>query len=659
MLEPSKNGRAWIDDLTGGLNTTDPPEKIADNQLQIAQNVEWTQTNIAQRRQGGQNNIGTEVWGSGKSLVSVWRHIPGNDETGAELFGMDTSATVVLGRLAASANWAAVTVGDAISNAPQADVASFNGKAFIAYDSAVDRLHVWDGTSLRRVGLPKPGAAPTVANTGAGAYAAVQRWYKVQWYNNGVALNQPLSPLSDAVSFTPSGAGTAARITRPTAAGEHETAWLVYGSPDNVNFYLISGAIAIATTTYDDSVAPSAYANTPQPSLTAPSADLDYYTVPPSPRYLLVDGARVLLFSSWETTAYQSRMWFTPLLHTSAFPIADDERVPSTNYLDLDPSDGGGLTGAAMLSGTPYAFKTARIYRLNATTNATKPYTRTVISQTVGALSHRSIVRGEDDAGNQCLYFLSRRGPYRLSDYGLEYLGHDLEFGTWSTVNKTGVNVLPFGLYYEQKHQIWWWVTTGSNSNPDTVLVLSIPHAKRQGDGSVRGGWTTFTGDIASALAAVMFSKTLGATMSLDLKPYVAQVNNGTTDPDGPLVMYDADGVYTDGGARATAYTGRVKTKAFSPGGRDKRGGLLEGFMTAKATGCTFNLSAIRNYGQDTVPASVTISGDATLSRDDVKIENLTLGECKTIELQIEDGGVARAWTIDTIGLRVEQEGER
>ncbi|HEX3058045.1 MAG TPA: hypothetical protein VHP62_01715 [Usitatibacter sp.] len=658
MLEPSKNGLAWIDDLTGGLNTTDPPEKIADNQLQIAQNIEWTQTNIAQRRQGGQNNIGTEPWASGASLLAVFRHIPGNSETGAEMFAVSTGSPNALGRLTASANFASVTVGDAIDAANDgkfADAVSFNSKWFFAYDSAVDRLHVWNGTSLRRVGLPKPTAAPTVANTGGGTYAAVQRWYKVQWFND---TERVLGPLSDAVAFTPSGAGTAARVTRPTAAGEHETKWVLYGSPDNVNFYLIA-SVAIGTTTFDDSTAPSAYATVASSGLSALSSDLDYYTTPPSPKYLLVDGARLLLLSSWETAAYTSRVWFTPILHTTSADIADDERVPSTNYLDLDPSEGGGLTGGAMLNGTPYIFKTARTYRLNATTNATKPYTRAVISRIVGALSHRSIVLGEDDQGNQCLYFLSRRGPYRLSDYGLEYLGHDLEFGTWSTVNKTGINVPPFGIYYEQKHQVWWWVTTGSNSNPDTVLVLSIPHARRAGDGSIRGGWTTFTGDLGAGIAAVMFSKTLAATMSLDLKPYVAQVNNAAGDPDGPLVQYDADAVYTDGGARATAYTGKFKTKAFNPGGRDKRGGVLEGFITAKATGCTFNLSAIRNYGQETIPASVTISGDTALSRDDVKIENLTLGEAKALELQIDDGGAARAWTIDTIGLRIEAEGER
>jgi hypothetical protein len=656
MLEPSKNGLAWIDDLTGGLNTTDPPAQIQDNQLQAAVNIEWTQTRVAQRRQGGQNNIGTEPWGSSKSIVGVWRHTPSNDETAAELLGMDNSATVVLGRLAASANFAAVTVGDAISNASQADVASFNGKAFIAYDSAVDRLHVLEVGTLRRAGLAKPGAAPTVANTGGGAYAAVQRWYKVQWVNNAVAP-AVRSELSDSVAFTPSGAGTAARVTRPALPSESEVQWLLFGSPDNVNFYPLAAAV-VATTTIDDSVAPSAYATT-LPTLTGFPADPDTYTVPPSPKYLLVDGARLLMFSSWETVAYQSRLWFTPLLNTSKaiFSIADDERVPSTNFLDLDPSDGGGLTGAAMLNGSPYAFKIARIYKLNATVNAAKPYARTVISQTVGALSHRSIVRGEDDAGNQCLYFLSRRGPYRLGPYGLEFLGHDLEYGTWSAINKSPTTK-PFGVYYEQKHQVWWWV--GSGNTPDTVLVFSIPHGRRQGDGSVRGGWTTFTGDIASALAAAMFSQTLAATMSLDLKPYVAQVNNAGSDPDGPLVQYDADAVTTDGGARATTYNATFKTKAFAPGGRDKRGGLLEGFLTASATGRTLNVSARKDYGAETILATVSIANAGSINRDDVKIENLTVGDCKVIELIVDDVDQgSRPWLLDTIGLRVKEEGAR
>lgn len=659
MLEPSKNGIAWIDDLTGGYNTTDPPSKIGDNQLQVAENIEWIETALAQRRQGGQNNIGTEPWGSGKSIVASLRHTPTADEGDAELWGIDNSLTIIAGRLAAGSNFSAVTITDAITFADAVDWTgiSFNGKLFLAYNSAVDRLHVWDGTSWRRVGLATP-AAPTVADTGAGTYAAVKRWYKVAWVNNTDPLGSILSEPSAAVSFTPSGAGTAARITRPALAGESETHWAVLGSPDNVNYYIIAAPTA-ATTTFDDNLAPSTYASTTSiPSLTATFVG-DYYTVPPSPKFLLVDGARLLLLSSWETAAYRSRVWWTPILHSSVYPTADDERVPSTNYLDLDPTEAGGITGGAMYAGSPYVFKTRRIYKLNATANATKPYTRTIVSRTVGALNQRSLVIAEDDEGNECLYFMGTRGPYRLSPYGLEYLGRDLE-AFWKTVDISN-RFTPLGLYHEHKRQVWFWLTA---SNPgavvsNTLLKLHVRRAKRQGDGTVRGGWSFDTGDIAAVHTAVMFSKTLGATMSKELRPYVAHPWQ-SGDPDGPFIMYDADGIYTDGGsARLATYTGKFKTKAFAPGGRDKRGGLLEAFITAKATGCALNVSAVRDYGVETVPGAVTISGDPNITRDDRKIENLTLGDCKVIELTLDDGGQGLPWTVDAIGLCVKEEGQR
>lgn len=660
MLEPSKNGIAWIDDLTGGLNTTDPPEQIGDNQLQVAENIEWIETRVAQRRQGGQNNIGTEVWGAGKTLLWAFRHTPTADETAAELWAMSNDTPNILGRLAAGSNFSAVTLADAIStpnDAKYVEAVSFNGKMFHAGDTSVDRLHVWDGTSHRRAGLPAPGAAPTVADTGAGAYAAIKRWYKVMWTSTAGGGTPIRSEPSAVVSFTPSGGGTAARITRPTAPGEHETHWLVFASPDNVNFYYLA-TIVIGTTTYDDTTAPTAYVTTAFPALTA-TVTGDYYTTPPSAKYLLVDGARLLLLSSWETAAYTSRVWFTPILNTTPLGLAaDDERVPSTNYLDLDPNDGGGITGGIMYDGAPHVFKLSRLYRLSLTTNPTKPYTRTIVSPRIGAISHRSIVLGEDDQGNECLYFLSRRGPYRLSPYGLEYLGRDLESGTWSRVTITATAGPPFGVYYEKKGQVWWWVAVDGATRSNLVLKLSVRYAKRREDGTVRGGWSTDTGDLGTSLCAIMFSKTLGATMSYDLKPYVGQLY-ASGDPDGPLYMYDADAVDTDNGPRATAYTGRIKGKAFNPGGRDKRGGLLEGFITAKATGAALTISAIRDYGKETIPAAVTIAGADTVSRDDQKIENLTVGDSKTIELTITDGGVARPWTLDAIGLRVKEEGPR
>ncbi len=661
-LSPTTIGHVWIDDLTGGLNTTDPPQAIQDNQCQTAENIEWIETRLAQRRQGGVNSIGTNVWGVGASLLGIFRHTPTTDEAAAELWAFDNSSPQVLGRLTAGVNWAAITVGDACTDGKYADAVSFNGKLYLAYPSAADRLHVAVGSTQRRVGLPKA-SVPTVANNGAGTYAAIQRWYKVVFFNESAQSTTGIifGTLSDAVAFTPSGGGASARVTRPTAPGEHETAWAVFGSPDNINFYWLFSAL-LATTFYDDTALPSTYATTtPVPGF---PSDLTYFVAPPSPKYLLVDGARLLMLSSWTTATYTSRVWFTPILRTSTFGgliTADDERLPSSNYLDLDPTAGGGITGGAILNAVPYVFKLSRIYRLNATSNATKPYTRTVISPKIGALTHRSIVVGDDDAGNQCLYFLSRRGPYRLGPYGLEYLGRDIET-TWKTVNLSPTGVQMFGVYHERKGQVWWWVPTGASTTPTLLLKLSIKYAQRQDDGNVRGGWSTDTGDIADAICGVMFANTLGATMSLDLKPYVGQAWK-SGDPNGPCIKYDADTVYTDRGSNGTTYVSKIRTKAIQPAGPATRGGVQKGWVIGKpASGSirTLNLTVSRNFETaDSKVGTVALTvGTGTNTRLQAPCENIEHVDADFIDLQLDDSGQGTAaWSVDAIGLRTRKEG--
>ena len=120
-----------------------------------------------------------------------------------------------------------MTPDDAISTESYKIVgAPLNGKRFFAYDSAVDRLHVWDpGLSsprVRRAGLQGVSTAPTVANTGASTYAAVLRYYRVRFLQITNSRIVRRSEPSSSVSFTPSGAGTHARVTRPTAPGEQD-----------------------------------------------------------------------------------------------------------------------------------------------------------------------------------------------------------------------------------------------------------------------------------------------------------------------------------------------------------------------------------------------------------------------------------------------------
>jgi hypothetical protein len=659
-----KNGLVWIDDLTGGLNDTDPPQDIAANQCTIAQNVEWVTTRFAQRRQGGSNPIGTEIWAAGSSLVSLMRHTPTADEGAAELWAVNNESPSLLGRLAAGNNWASVSVNDGWTqtnfNYQYINGVSLNGKFFIAGDTAVDRLHVWDGTSLRRVGLPAPVAAPTVANQGAGTYAATLRYYKVHFTNTNTGQ---VSELSAAVSFTPSGAGLAARVTRPTLPGEGENFWRLFGSPDGVNYYNINFAAA-ATTFIDDTIAPSAYA-TQFPTFAGFPTDADYFTAPPSPKYLLADEDRLILLSSWETASAASAVMWTPVLGTTpaAYGVSDDERVPSTNRLDLDRGDGGGITGGGILAGTVYVFKLSHIYQLDRTGNVDLPYRAIPLTKKLGAISHKSIVEGEDDAGAPCLYFLSRRGPYRLSQHGLEYLGRDIE-ATWDTVNiNASAATVPFGVWHQEKRQVQWWVTTGAATSPDKKLVLHARHAHRAGNGGeVRGGWAIHTEGAADAYCAVMFANTLGVTMSLDLKPYVGQ-RWVTSLPDGPCIKYDADGTDTDRGANATTYIGRVKPGAFAPGGPGMKGRVTQAYVLGTPANRALMLDVIADFGATTRSGSVPLpSASASETRELVKVDDdARAADAMYVEIVLDDDvtpASSAAWTVDAIGLRVGTEGQ-
>jgi hypothetical protein len=92
---------------------------------------------------------------------------------------------------------------------------TFNDKLFIAYDSVVNRLHVYDGTSIRRVGLGQDGVAPTVANTGAGAYPATARFYRTQWL---IKNGSDVQAMWAAIRSSPQPSSTTPPIPQATAA---------------------------------------------------------------------------------------------------------------------------------------------------------------------------------------------------------------------------------------------------------------------------------------------------------------------------------------------------------------------------------------------------------------------------------------------------------
>ncbi len=408
------------------------------------------------------------------------------------LFAFSSTATLAVHSWTGAA-WTSQSLGDAADvNPAYPDDATLNNKLFFTYNSAVNRLHCFDGTSIRRVGLSKP-SAPTVADTGAPgvALAAIARYYRIQFLIKSGSDIVAMSELSDAVSFTPDGSHTTARITKSTTV-DSATHWRIYGlsgaQTDVYDLYEQVGSdTVIGTTTLDDITPnPSSYSGTapPQLGLNIP---------PPSAKYLATDNNRLLMAGAYETsgsagltTPNPNRVWFTRVLGSS--DLGDDESVPNTedqkNWIDVGSGDGdiiNGLSGS--IGGSFFVFKSHHIYQLNPTGIDTLPYQAELVSSEVGLLpvyeyAFRSIL----DVGD-VVYFESWAGLYRISpSTGLHFLGWDIG----SAVTGLGPNVVSYG-YDESFRQI-----VGVNAANAILYVFNPAFAQQTADGW-RGGWVTWT----------------------------------------------------------------------------------------------------------------------------------------------------------------------
>lgn len=623
--------------LQGRDGSTVADLEIPPNRAKDVVNCDFFRTPFARKR-GGAASVstsgGTAFSGILASLVSF---TPGADPTLAQLWGFDSN--FLIKRMAGGTAFADVISSDPITSRAQ-DVVSavLNGKLFLAFDSAVDRLHVWDGTSLRRVGFGTSAAA-TVANTGAGAYAATPRYYRVAYTVQVGGITVRRSELSPSVSFTPSGAGTAARVTKPAALNDGETHWELYGSADDGTFVLLATTV-VGTTTVDDSTTPSAYSGTAPPTVGS-------NTAPTSMKYLLSDGNRILGAGAWETPGFNNRVWYTPVLGSSG--VGDDERIPNTttlkNWIDLDENDGGFITGiGGTLDGYPFVFKYSQIWRLVPTSDVTAPYLPRAVQKgsQVGAVSHKSIVMAEDNAGRPALYFWSEQGCYRLGAEGLQYCGRDNED---LIVNLGASNVVVFGVYFRKYRQVWYWVATGSSNDPDTLLIFDTRKGRADEHGNVRGGWSKFTGDLAAARCAVMFANTLGASMSRDVKPYLGQL--------GGTRLYKADTGTDDNGTLFQAY---VDLPERHPAGIDHNVVIKNPYVLASASSQTLQVTMTADYGAKaarTDSESFTPVGSETRLRK--RFEGVEVADAGSVQFRVGDAAaVSNAWNIDALHVPYE-----
>lgn len=626
-----------------GQNGSQSPLDLPDDICRSAQNIEWFQSSLGAKREGVTAVTHGTVFTS--RISALKKHVPGNAQTAAELWGVDAAATPNLGRMAAATTFSAVTPKDAIATRPQDFRAvSFNGKMFHAYDSTVNRLHCWDGTNHRRVGLTVPGT-PTIANTGAGSYAATLRYYRTRGVIMSGSTVVTRSEPSTSASFTPSGTGTAARSTFVEGSVESEyTHWEIEASTDNVTFWRLS-RIAKATTTYDDSALVATY-----PDNTA-SARAGAYENPVSFRYIAAFANMLVGMGGWESGAFNSRVYYTPPLGTTG--EGDDERIISTldqeNFEGLNENDGGVATGfGGPLLGNLLAFKEAQIWKLINTPNPSKPLTPFLAHDGHGALRQEAIVNGFDEEGNEAVYFLDRKmGPCRIGSRGFEWIGEDVE-DEWATFNPAATTVTCWGLRYAEKSQIRFWMATGSANDPNQVLIfherLGTWTADEQGRKRFSGGWSVWdtpaTG-LPRARCGVVFARTPGTSMSLDERPYYG--DSGAND-----IFWRGDNAATDDAG--VTYAGLITTKDYVLAA-GRMIDTLDPVLIAEAqSSVTITVTNVEEFGLASRTGVAVLTAAGSESRVIRHVQGLKSSMIHALRFTIGDAAAAaNTWNLDRL----------
>lgn len=660
----AKSSTFSLGDLRGGINNSDSPTLLPDNQIVDARNVDFRDGAIGAKRRG---TLGIGISGAtfNSPVVALIHHTPTNIAGNDELWGIDENGNL---DRRVGGSWAGgvarvnnnVTIN---SRNYDANGVSLHGKLFLAAQGAQDRLLVWDGTVLRWAGLAQP-PDPTVANTAvAGTYAST-RYFRIRYtaQSGGVTIRR--SEPTNVVSLVPSGTFTGAVITKPAGTEaaasvycEGQTHWEVEASIDNILFYRIA-TVVIGTSTYTDT---TAYA-TGYSSNTL-SETIGEYIPPRSVRHVAVDEDRVIGAGSYFTAAYDSTVVWTPVAADDG--VGNDERIPTatSQFISFDGLDGGAvMCVVAGVAGNVYVFKRSRVYKMIRTGIVTAAYDPVTESFSRGSTS-RGATSGTDQNGVPCAYFLDPSvGLCRIGQRGVEDLGRPVR-KTWRARNPAPA-INPRIIYYPGLDQVWYTSPTGAGSEIQTSNASIIVTA----DGSsiltsqtapnllieyevLYNGSMFHDGVPGSAQAMSTFPRASDNALAPVLGTQLTSIGGGNSS-----YLHEADTGATDSGA---LYRGYVTTKPYTIGALWQKFGLMSATLLARAaSGTSFWIDMIRNFGVE--ERAITVDLTPVLTEDHVvrPIDNATLSDLHTVQLSYGDvAASAQVWSADQIVCEVRSEG--
>lgn len=638
---PRGEGFFTIQNLRGGMNDTDPPQSLPDDQVVEATNVEFIASTLGERRRGSESvSLSGATNISGESHIAfLAAHLPVNTTVeNSYLFAVGATPGSSAGiSYRSGGSWNNISPVDAFTNTSpdvfKMHAVSTHGKLFICYNSSVDRMHVWDGTTLRRTGVATTTSAPTAVDTAVAGSFTGTRYYRVRFIErnlSNVVLRR--SEPSGELTFNPNGSFDGAVVTRPTTpANEGITHWELEASSGDGNFYVIA-TTAIGTTTYTDTNNPAtAYANFEL------SEDVGGYENIESAKFVIADQDRLIFGGSWEDATHGSRISWTPPY--AATGVGNDERIRADvdSFVDLDWQEAGELTGLSRpINGTFYAFKNSRIYKIQRTGDPDTPYDFFLITTSRGAL-WGSVIDGVDETGRPCVYFLDPAvGPCRISSFGDQQMT-GLR-GTWETVNTTADDVVCHGIYYPDKFQVQWWVATNNAQSPNYMMVSQTTELNSQ-SGATERGWSVWNGTNSEAFCSCILPEpTTDADtgiVSLTYRPYIGMSLAG--DSGGVAAILRCDTGDDDAG---DAYTAKIVTKPYIVAGLSNYWGAMMANLLARPlddSGVTLNVKFIRDFGKERNTVNTDFVASEGESIVNKKLDNLVMSHSYAIQVEFSD----------------------
>lgn len=647
-----------LDDLRGGINNTDSPTLLPDNQIVDARNVDFRQGALGAKRRGTQ---GISLSGSviDSPVVAIIRHTPTNLISNDEMWVIDQNGNIDR-RVGESWSGGIPTVNDFVVVSPnnyEANGVSLHGKLFIAAKGTQDRMLVWDGTVLRWVGIAQP-SPPTLTNDAAAGTYTGTRYVRIRYVvkdGDGVTLRR--SEPSTTASIGPSGTQAGIVITKPAGTEattsvtmEGQTHWEIEASIDNILFYRIA-TVVIGTASYTDTTSYTVgYSANPL------AENIGEYIVPGSARHVAVDEDRLIMAGSHFFPDLESTVWWTPVAASSG--VGNDERIPITtnNFITFDGLDGGAVNMiVAGVSGNVYLFKPSRIYKMVRTGIVASAYAPVTESFARGAIK-RGACAGTDQNGVPCAYFLdSSVGLCRIGQRGVEDLSRSVR-DFWRELN-LNATLGPRIIFYPALDQVWYTIPTGiadqiqtseaelittltgdfittSQAAPDTLVDYEVLHGATMFHDGVLG--------TAQALGLMPSGNSMAPVIGTMLTP----IGGGNFS-----YIHDADVGTTDSG---TPYRAYVRTKPYTLAGFFKKFGFMAAILLAKASVTTLNLKIIRNFGVETREKSLSLAPSGSEGHVCVPIDNAAMSELNTVQLEYGDGDTAvdQTFSIDSIVFR-------